>query len=164
MRFLIFITTITCFIVFNACNDQPETASEAKSVFDMDSARSSISASNSRFGEALQRGDSVGLATFYTSDARVMPPNLEPISGVARITSFWGEVFRMGIRNGKLITTEIYGGEDGLTEVGNYELHDNAGKIVDRGKYIVFWKKENGAWKTHRDMWNSNVTPGAAPK
>jgi hypothetical protein len=30
------------------------------------------------------------------------------------------------------------------------------GSILDTGKYIVIWKRENGAWKWHRDIWNSS--------
>ncbi len=32
-------------------------------------------------------------------------------------------------------------------------------KNVDKGKYIVVWKKENGDWKVWRDIWNSDNPP-----
>jgi ketosteroid isomerase-like protein len=33
------------------------------------------------------------------------------------------------------------------------------GKVVDRGKYIVIWKREQGQWKLHRDIWNTSMPP-----
>jgi hypothetical protein len=43
------------------------------------------------------------------------------------------------------------------TEVGQYELRDKAGKVLDHGKYIVVWRKEGGKWKLLRDMFSTNV-------
>ncbi len=35
-------------------------------------------------------------------------------------------------------------------------------KSLDKGKYVVVWKKQNGNWKMYRDIWNSNMpAPGA---
>jgi ketosteroid isomerase-like protein len=31
------------------------------------------------------------------------------------------------------------------------------GTIADKGKYIVVWKKEDGKWKLHRDLSNSDL-------
>ena len=32
--------------------------------------------------------------------------------------------------------------------------------MQDEGKYVVVWKKqEDGSWKLHRDIWNSNLMP-----
>jgi hypothetical protein len=33
------------------------------------------------------------------------------------------------------------------------------GKVLDKGKYIVIWKKEDGTWKLHRDIWTTSVPP-----
>jgi hypothetical protein len=30
------------------------------------------------------------------------------------------------------------------------------GRIADRGTYLVLWQQEDGIWKRHRDMWNTN--------
>lgn len=154
--FIFFLGASSIFIV-PGCKEQPETASEAEIAFNMDSARASISSSLTRLTEAVQRGDSTTIASFYTSEAQIFPPNSEPISGPTGIISFFGAGMRMGIKNAKIITTELYGGEDGLTEIGNYELSGEGGKILDRGKYIALWKKENGVWKMYRDMSNSNM-------
>jgi hypothetical protein len=45
------------------------------------------------------------------------------------------------------------------TEVGQYELRDKAGKVLDHGKYIVIWRQEGKKWKLFRDMFSTNVSP-----
>jgi hypothetical protein len=47
--------------------------------------------------------------------------------------------------------------ESGIAEIGQYELRDKAGKVLDHGKYIVVWRKEGGKWKLPRDMFSTNV-------
>jgi ketosteroid isomerase-like protein len=34
---------------------------------------------------------------------------------------------------------------------------DKDGKQIDKGKYIVLWKKEDGKWKLFRDCYNSDL-------
>jgi hypothetical protein len=48
---------------------------------------------------------------------------------------------------------------DTAHEVGQYELLDAAGKTLDRGKYVVLWKKEGGRFKLHRDIWTTSMPP-----
>ena len=48
-------------------------------------------------------------------------------------------------------------------ETGRYELYDAQNKILDKGKYVVVWKQENGEWKLFRDIFNSDL-PAAPAK
>ena len=48
---------------------------------------------------------------------------------------------------------------DTANEVGKLELRDAEGKVLDRAKYVVIWKKEGGSWKLHRDIWTTSVVP-----
>ena len=34
---------------------------------------------------------------------------------------------------------------------------------AEKGKFIVVWKEENGKWKMHRDIWNSDAPPPPPP-
>ena len=49
---------------------------------------------------------------------------------------------------------------DTAIEVGRAELFDAAGEIADTLKYIVIWKRVDGKWKLHRDIFNS-ITPAS---
>jgi ketosteroid isomerase-like protein len=31
------------------------------------------------------------------------------------------------------------------------------GKVADRGKYVVIWKRVGGEWKLHRDIWTTSL-------
>jgi len=51
-----------------------------------------------------------------------------------------------------------------VNEVGSYSMTDKKGKEIDKGKYIVLWKMEDGKWKIHRDVFNSDMPPMAPTK
>jgi ketosteroid isomerase-like protein len=46
---------------------------------------------------------------------------------------------------------------DTAVEVGRYTLSGEGGQVLDTGKYVVIWKKEDDAWRYHRDIWNSSM-------
>jgi ketosteroid isomerase-like protein len=54
----------------------------------------------------------------------------------------------------KIVETEKHG--DTAIEIGLYEL-SSGGQTLDKGKYVAIWKKVEGEWKMHRDIWNSNL-------
>jgi ketosteroid isomerase-like protein len=35
------------------------------------------------------------------------------------------------------------------------------GNVLDRGKYVVVWQREQGQWRIHRDIWSTSLTPEA---
>ena len=37
------------------------------------------------------------------------------------------------------------------------DARHHEGREVDNGKFLVVWRLEAGAWRTLRDIWNSNV-------
>lgn len=113
------------------------------------------------WGEEVRRGDSTAMAAHYSSDAILMPSNSEPVKG-KDIVGFWGAALRMGVKDLKLDITDISGGGDIYAETGNLELFGADNKLLDKGKYVVVWKKENGKWKMYRDIWNSNLPAPSA--
>lgn len=44
-----------------------------------------------------------------------------------------------------------------LAEEGEFTFMDKNDKFLDKGKYIVLWKKEDGEWKLFRDCYNSDM-------
>lgn len=150
-------------LLFASCNnDSAKVASSENHAdsttlsFDMSAARKTVDDANQKFEEALRKADSVTLASLYTSDAVVMPANSEPLKG-NDILSMWGSVSRMGIKDAKLTTTDLQGNANLLAETGTYEMYGDKNKTLDKGKYIVVWKQENGQWKMYRDIWNTSM-------
>jgi uncharacterized protein (TIGR02246 family) len=109
------------------------------------------------FMAAYNGGNASSLAALYTTDGQIMPPNTEAVAGhpalEALFRSFWNEGYTVI----ELETVEAEGSGDIAYEVGKYTLSGEAGKVPDHGKYIVVWRKVDGHWKLHRDIFNSNV-------
>ena len=115
-----------------------------------------IHAGNERFKQAVRNADSATLPSLYTRDGQVLPPNGEAVSGDEAIAEFWQGVFDNGITEARPVTHEVIPMGEYALEVGEFSVlsHD---KLVDRGKIMVLWKQDDGAWKMHRDTWNSSV-------
>jgi uncharacterized protein (TIGR02246 family) len=120
-------------------------------------ARAAIEAANQQFTAAFAKGDAVALAGMYTTDAIAFPPNSDVAKGRVAIQMIWGSAIAGGIKGVTLTTTEVEAHGDSAHEVGNYEMKVDGGKVVDRGKYIVIWKREQGQWRLHRDIWNTSM-------
>lgn len=162
MKKIIFILMLVITAVFISCETKVATTKEI--TFSLDSAKADIAASNESFAKFWAAGDSTGFGNCYTSDAQLNVPNMERMTGTAAAMGFFNGGYAWGIRGGSLTTDEVMGGPEVVGETGKYVITDSAGKAMDKGKYLVLWKQENGKWKMHRDIWNSdNPLPAAAP-
>ena len=121
--------------------------------------RAAIEAGNKKFQDAAAKGDGAAVAALYTSDAQLLPAGSDFVNGTAAIQKFWQGVLDSGIRAATLKTVEVEGHGMVAHEVGQYELRDQAGKILDKGKYVVIWKKVGAQWKLHRDIWTTSLPP-----
>ena len=121
--------------------------------------RAAIEAANKQFQDAAAKGDGAGLAALYTPDAQLLPAGSDVVSGTASIQKFWQGVVDSGIRGATLKTVEVEGHGMVAHEVGQYELRDQTGKTLDKGKYVVIWKKVGTQWKLHRDIWTTSLPP-----
>lgn len=124
-----------------------------------DSVRTAIEAANAQFSAAAAKGDGAALAALYSTDGQVMPAGSAPIRGTEAIQKFWQGALDSGIATVDLKTIDVFGRGSTATEVGEYELHDKAGSVLDHGKYIVIWRHIGGTWKLLRDMFSTNVPP-----
>ena len=119
--------------------------------------RETIGAANERFMEAFGRGDAAGLASTYTRDAKLLPPNSDVVTGNQAIQEFWQGAMNMGIRAATLETVELEDHGDAVIEMGKYTLRGDSAQVLDTGKYVVIWKQDNDQWKLHWDIWNSSM-------
>ncbi|NQY87864.1 MAG: DUF4440 domain-containing protein [Colwellia sp.] len=97
------------------------------------------------------------MASLYTKNGQLMPVGSEAIEGHANIAKFWQSVFDAGVTGLTLETLEVSTMGDTAAEVGKVQLKNKAGKVIDTGKYVVVWKRVDGIWKLHRDIWTSNM-------
>ena len=117
--------------------------------------RAALEAANRKFGAAAAKGDAAAVAALYTADAKLFPPNAEPVSGTAAITEFWKGQIGTGV-NVTLTAGEVSAHGALAHEVGTFDVKSLDGAALDSGHYIVIWKNDGGQWKLHRDIWNSS--------
>lgn len=117
-----------------------------------------IAASNAIYFESFVKNDSSIFLERYAKDACIMAPNAPAICGREGVAMFFKAAYEeYGLRNGKFITTAIYGnGQEFVTEEGLWQSFDEKGNLFDDGKFLVLWKKTPEGWKMFRDSFSSN--------
>jgi len=146
-----YLTVSTIFLY--SCNSTYK-SSNAK----LEEAKKAIAASNAIYFQAFVKGDSSLFIDRYATDACIMAPNSPGLCGSGAPLQFFKIAYnQIGLRNGKFITTEIYGdGEQYVTEEGIWQSFDQNGKLFDNGKFLVLWKKTPNGWKMFRDSFSSD--------
>lgn len=121
-------------------------------------AKQQIAASNAIYFDSFVKNDASIFADRYADDACIMAPFAPQACGKENAIQFFREAYdNYGLRNGKFITTAIYGNaKDYVTEEGLWQSFDASGKLFDDGKFLVLWKKTNKGWKMYRDSFSSN--------
>jgi len=103
-----------------------------------------------------QRSIPAALA-LYTAEAQLLPEGAPTFKGWEEIARFFEGVFAQGVVAAKFVTLDVEGNASEASEVGAYELYaaTSEGTVtVDRGRYLVLWRKVDGHWMIHRDMIN----------
>ena len=129
----------------------------------LDRIKAAMASTNAIFEkEVIGKRNFAGLDDIYTADARILPPGAPMISGLAEIKKFWaGLVESVNASSGVLVSVDVMPAGDGVVEIGAATLtmqpagQEAASELVV--KYVVFWKEDDGTWKWHVDIWNTNA-------
>ena len=110
-----------------------------------------------QFEKSFNQGDAEGVASLYSDDAKILPPNMDIVEEKNTIQSYWQGALDMGIKSfkGELIDMDSSGNLGYF--VGKYTLYDNDNQEVDQGKWISVLKNIDGKWKVHRDIFNTSI-------
>jgi uncharacterized protein (TIGR02246 family) len=119
-----------------------------------DETRESIESTNRAFAAAFLRGDGDAVAELYTRDAQLIPPGADVVSGRSAIAAFWKGAIEAGVTELALETEQVEWTGDLAYEIGAARLVAADGR-VSQDRYLVVWKRENGKWQLHRDIWNA---------
>jgi uncharacterized protein (TIGR02246 family) len=118
-----------------------------------------ITAVNRAFEEAARKADVERIASLYTGDAIVLPPDASPVRGRDNIKQLWKSVISdMGLTDVKLDTVDLEMAGDTAYEVGKATLtmQPKGGQVTTAAvNFVVVWKNVNGQWRLHRDIWNA---------
>ena len=139
------------FLFFNCPAQQSANAS-------LEEAKKAIAASNEIYFQAFAKGDSSIFIDRYAKDCWIMPPNTPTLCGVDAPHEFFKTAYnKFGLRNGRLITIDVFGdGLEFVTEEGFWQSFDADNKLLDNGKFLVLWKKTPDGWKMFRDSFSSD--------
>jgi ketosteroid isomerase-like protein len=118
--------------------------------------KKALEARAAQWMEAYIGKDIEAMKSYYAQDAVLLPPDAPAIFGRDAILADLQEVFASGLSI-ELEDLEIKVENDLGYKAGRYRLTSEDGQLVDRGKYIEIWTKEDGNWVLHRDIWNSSV-------
>ncbi|KVC67857.1 YybH family protein [Burkholderia stagnalis] len=114
-----------------------------------------IKAENARWADAFGRGDYEAIGRLYTKDGTLLPPGGDKVTGRGAIAAYFTNGYAGAAPNTVSFSNyEFYGDDHTVTEVSDAEIRDRDGKLKYRGKQILVFLKQGGAWKLHRDMWN----------
>jgi ketosteroid isomerase-like protein len=141
------------FILLSGCAQKSKTTSSG-----LDEAKAAIAASNAIYFQAFAKGDSSIFIERYAEDCCIMAPGAPAMCGSDAPLAFYKVAYeQIGLRNGKFITTDVYGdGETYVTEEGLWQSFDADNKMFDNGKFLVLWKKTPKGWKMYRDSFSSD--------
>ncbi len=128
----------------------------------IDEIKSGMAKTNELFNaEVFGKRNFNALDQIYTADARILPPGAPLIAGRDNIRQFWSDlVIGANAKSGVLTSVDVMPTGDGAVEIGKAVLTiapPGQGEVQMEVKYVVFWRQEDGAWKWHVDIWNSNA-------
>lgn len=143
---------ITVIMISMGCQQQTIDTKPAIEELNMQKAKSFIDSINTKFSEQIKNSDSIELASHYSSDAAILLSKTDPIRG-KDILSAWGKMLRAGTEDLTFKTIDLAFCNDFLIETG-YIITKGDESNINKNKYLVVWKKQNGEWKLYRDMVN----------
>jgi len=163
----IYFLAIICAGLITGCgnnnNASKDTNKNSGVIFDSIEMKKIIDEKTNKFTQAHITKDTAYLNNIFTQDAKAYPPNSDIVTGRVAISAVNSEWVNYGIKEFSEESTSFYGNEDYLIDEGKYYLRYGENDIIDKGKYINIWKKENGDWKIYSNIWNTSL-PAAPTK
>ncbi len=110
---------------------------------------------------AFKQGDFATIEALYAANGLLLPSNSPPIEGpkaIAAVWKSWSELPNVEVVFGPNRIEASTSG-DMAYDYGWYTFAfdtDN-GRVTDKGKYVVVWKKIGGTWKVAADIFNTNL-------
>jgi len=106
--------------------------------------------------DVIGKRDFNALGRVYTTQARILPPGADMLTGLDHIRAFWEQaVSTLNIESLKLSMLDVQVTGDTAVEIGRAEMHNNQPTSPTTMKYVVVWKRDGSGWKWDIDIWNA---------
>jgi uncharacterized protein (TIGR02246 family) len=110
---------------------------------------------------AVAAKDVATIAALYAPDGLFMPPNAPALEGADAIGAAWQGLIDLPGLSMTFVPTRVVVSAKGdmAADIGTYALSfdGDGGRVEDKGKYVVVWRKIGGAWRVLSDIFNTNV-------
>ena len=120
-------------------------------------ARASVIEIENELVRLLNKASWDSVAAIYTKDATIYAPGAPPVTGQKAIASFWHTAAIRGMKSIELQLIDLSISGDQLTARGKYVMSNQQIEIIDIGKFIALYRKENNKWHLQTDMFNSSL-------
>lgn len=110
---------------------------------------------------AFKQRDFATIEALYASNGLLLPSNSPPVEGpkaIVEVWKSWSELPNVEVTFGP-DRIEAASSGDMAYDYGWYifAFDTDNGRVTDKGKYVVVWKKVDGSWKVAADIFNTNL-------
>ncbi len=100
------------------------------------------------------------LATLYTSDVVLMPPDAPAATGLDAMRAIVTGYLDAGLVRSEIPPLDAYGVSGDLAwGAGAYRFLSADDTVQAEGKYLIVYRLVDGTWKIARHMWSSDAPP-----
>lgn len=121
--------------------------------------RAAIDDASQSWVTAFNARDANAMAQLATEDIVLMPPGSAPVRGWEAAARSWRVAASKANDRLAASAEEVVITGDFAWAVGSFTRTLPNGTVVDQGKFLKVWKRVDGRWKIHRDMFSSNLAP-----
>jgi uncharacterized protein (TIGR02246 family) len=118
-----------------------------------------IAANNRAFEHAVETGNVEAIAALLAPDVISLPPDSPIVVGNEAVKQLWASAINeYGMTSFRITTDKLDVVGDLASEVGRATMTMAPGGGVSetaRVKFLVVWKRLNGKWLLHRDIYNA---------
>jgi len=116
---------------------------------------------------AIAKKDLDAIVNLYAPDGATMWPDAPPSKGTAAIRAAWIELMKTPGISATIVVERLQVAQSGdvAFDEGHVDLEVDTpqGRAKETVKYLVGWKKVDGAWKVAYDMYNANAPAPPPP-
>ena len=118
-----------------------------------------IAANNRAFEHAVATGNIDAIAALLAPDVMALPPDGPIVAGKEEVKQLWASAIREhGMKSCRITSDKLDFAGDMASEVGHatMTMAPPGGKTeTAKIKFVVVWKRLDGKWLLHRDIWNA---------
>lgn len=119
-----------------------------------------ISSQAKAFSKAFVDGDIKTIMAIYSPDAKIVNGNNKIEHDINAIRKFWTPNLKNNWKLNwhKTVSEELIIDGQLASDIGYYSglsVHDDGRESKFGGAYLIVWRKIDGVWRIHLDMWNA---------